>query len=93
MVPNIFNLVKYTPAVYGERDLMTVRGPCRCVCVFFLWILFCPCASLSRSDAGRSLLRCMTLTMQPLFSSVEITAPAPVSAVLVTLPPQSHVVS
>ncbi len=26
MVPNIFNLVKYSPAVYGERDLMTVRA-------------------------------------------------------------------
>ena len=25
MVPNIYNLVHYTPAVYGERDLMTVR--------------------------------------------------------------------
>ena len=32
MVPNIFNLVKYTPAVYGERDLMTVRGSCRWSC-------------------------------------------------------------
>ena len=26
MVPDIYNLVKYTPAVYGERDLMTVRA-------------------------------------------------------------------
>ena len=28
MVPNIYALVKYTPAVVGERDLMTVRMAC-----------------------------------------------------------------